>query len=124
MKNYIEETRKTRRKFTKEDIAKLTSDDMDLIHAGLGLPGEVGEMIDALKKYLMYGQELDRKNVAEEAGDICWFLAIILDEIGVDFEAIMKANIAKLQARYKSGKFSKKEALNRDTAAEMDQIKV
>lgn len=40
-----------------------------LTHAGMGLVTEAAEFIDVLKKYSMYGKEIDIHNLAEELGD-------------------------------------------------------
>ena len=37
-----------------------------LLHAGIGLSTEAGEFLDALKKHIFYGKELDRVNLKEE----------------------------------------------------------
>ena len=53
-----------------------------LLHAGIGLATESGEFLDALKKAIFYGKELDRVNLQEEIGDLLWYCAIALDELG------------------------------------------
>ena len=90
-----------------------------LMHGAIGLTTEAGEFIDALKKHVYYGKELDRVNLAEEMGDLFWYLAIIADELKVDFESVMKTNIDKLRARY-GEKFSEEKAENRDLQAERE----
>ena len=90
-----------------------------LLHAGIGLSTESGEFLDALKKHIYYGKELDRVNLAEEMGDIFWYLAIACDELGVEFESLMEKNIAKLKARY-GDKFSEKSAEQRDLKTERE----
>ncbi len=88
-----------------------------LLHAGIGLSTEAGEFLDALKKHIFYGKELDRVNLKEEMGDLFWYLAIACDELGVEFEPLMETNIAKLKARY-GEKFSEHKAENRDLSTE------
>ncbi len=90
-----------------------------LLHAGIGLATESGEFLDALKKHIFYGKDLDRVNLAEEIGDIFWYTAIIADELGFDFESVMKNNIEKLRARY-GDKFSQDKAENRNLNKERD----
>lgn len=81
--------------------AKL-SDDMNynLIHAALGLGGEAGEFVDAVKKAAIYKKELDRENLLEEMGDILWYLALASHTLGVDLGQIAKDNVEKLSKRY------------------------
>ena len=88
-----------------------------LLHAGIGLSTEAGEFLDALKKHIFYGKELDRVNLKEEMGDLFWYLAIACDELGVEFEPLMETNIAKLKARY-GEKFTEHKAENRDLDTE------
>ncbi|MCO4793377.1 MAG: nucleoside triphosphate pyrophosphohydrolase family protein [Bacteriovoracaceae bacterium] len=90
-----------------------------LLHAGIGLSTEAGEFLDALKKHIFYGKELDRVNLAEEMGDMFWYLAIACDELGVEFESLMDRNIEKLKARY-GEKFSEQNAETRNLTKERE----
>lgn len=100
---------------TYEDLAKRCSENhahLRLIHAVMGLAGEVGEVTDAVKKSVLYNKELDVVNVKEECGDILWYMALLLDQIGSSFEEVMKMNHDKLETRYPGG-FSEKKAQDR-----------
>ncbi len=88
-----------------------------LLHAGIGLATEAGEFLDALKKHVFYGKDLDTVNLSEEMGDIFWYCALIADELKIDFSQVMDTNIAKLKARY-GDKFSEEKAENRDLKTE------
>ena len=88
-----------------------------LLHGGIGLATEAGEFLDALKKHLFYGKELDRVNLSEELGDLFWYCAIIADELNVPIAEIMDTNIKKLKARY-GEKFTEKAADQRDLKSE------
>jgi NTP pyrophosphatase (non-canonical NTP hydrolase) len=90
-----------------------------LLHAGIGLSTEAGEFLDALKKHIFYGKELDRVNLKEEIGDLFWYIAIACDELDVDFEPLMETNIKKLKARY-GEKFSQAKAQKRDLSIERE----
>jgi len=90
-----------------------------LLHAGFGLSTEAGEFLDALKKHIFYGKELDRVNLREELGDLFWYMAIACDELDVPFEALMQRNIEKLKARY-GEKFSEEKAEKRDLETERE----
>ena len=72
----------------------------DLLHAVLGLSGEAGELIDAVKKNLIYGKLLDIENYKEELGDILWYMALAIDSLGSSFEEVMQMNLEKLKKRY------------------------
>lgn len=91
---------------------ELSSSQLRLSHAALGLSGETGEVTDIIKKYLMYGKEFDNKELAEELSDVLWYMSVILHEIGYTYNDIMELNINKLKKRYPNG-FNKKDAIKR-----------
>jgi NTP pyrophosphatase (non-canonical NTP hydrolase) len=72
---------------------------------GLGLPGEVGEVVDLIKKFLYHrnGKPLDTEKLKDELGDMLWYYFVLLDTIGITFEDVMMANVAKLEARHGNG---------------------
>ncbi len=78
----------------------------------MGLNGEAGECIDIVKKYLYQGHGLDRDHLAEELGDVAWYLAVTASAIGYSLEDILKKNIEKLEARYPDG-FDAERSVNR-----------
>lgn len=90
-----------------------------LLHSAMGLCTEAGEFMDALKKSIYYGKEIDLVNLFEEIGDLLWYVGIGLDEIGLPMEECFERNIAKLKKRY-GNKFGEKLAAseNRDLDAE------
>jgi NTP pyrophosphatase (non-canonical NTP hydrolase) len=97
------------------DIARkiLHRQDADLLHAQLGISTEAGEFADAIKKYLIYGKEIDKVNLVEELGDLAWYMGLAIQAIGSTWGAVFEANIKKLAARYPN-KFSENDALKRD----------
>ena len=109
---YIEDCKRT-----ESTVFNVMDGDDRLLHAGIGMVTEAGEFIDALKKHIFYGKELDRVNLAEEIGDMFWYIAIACDELKVSFEEVQATNIAKLKARYPD-KFSLESAENRDLVKE------
>lgn len=117
MKDYQKLALKTDHKSYNHVAARFTPSMSRLIHAALGLSTESNEFADALKKHLIYGKELDKTNLIEELGDICWFLALACDELGTDFDKIMEINLNKLKARY-GDKYSDEKAINRDLEKE------
>ena len=82
-------------------------------NALLGLPGEVGELCDHYKKHMHQGHDIDYDHMAEEAGDVLWYLAEIADALGVTLEDIARRNIDKLRDRYPDG-FDPERSINRD----------
>ena len=88
-----------------------------LLHGSLGVASEGGEIADQMKKHLFYGKPLDITNLAEEIGDVFWYLALLSNELGINFDKIMQLNIAKLQKRY-GDKFSEQRAVERNLEIE------
>jgi len=95
------------------DGLMLDSIQAQTMHSCLGLTTEIAELVDAFKKHIIYGQELDWVNINEELGDAMWYMAILCRISGKSFEDLMQINIDKLKARYPDG-FTEYHALNRD----------
>jgi NTP pyrophosphatase (non-canonical NTP hydrolase) len=97
-----------------DDIkASLSGSNCDLIHMLLLLSGEVGELIDAYKKHLIYRKDLNREHVVEELGDIEFALARIRQIMGLNRKYVILRNMDKLRKRYTEGVYSDKEAKER-----------
>lgn len=80
--------------------APMETVDDDLLHAALGLCGEVGEFADAIKKHLFYGAPLDRSNAKEELGDTLWYIVLAAAALGTTIGELAQQNIDKLAKRY------------------------
>lgn len=83
-----------------------------LINGVMGLCGEAGEAIDIVKKWLAQGHALDKEKLAEELGDIAWYLAETAYALDIPLEKILQGNIDKLKKRYPNG-FSTERSINR-----------
>jgi NTP pyrophosphatase (non-canonical NTP hydrolase) len=70
------------------------------LHGVIGIITEAGELLDAIKKGIFYGQVIDKENIKEELGDIMWYIAILLREFDWDMKDILSDNIDKLKKRY------------------------
>lgn len=93
-----------------------------IFHAVLGLVTEASELMEMLKGHIYEDKPLDVLNLIEEAGDQCWYLALIAKSVGFDtFDEFMLSNRAKLTARY-GDSWSQDAALTRNTANEMDVL--
>jgi NTP pyrophosphatase (non-canonical NTP hydrolase) len=80
-----------------------TEKDIRLLHHTLGVAGEAGELVDAVKKHFFYGQELDRENIIEEISDCFWYQSQLLSLLGVSIEECFQINFDKLSKRYAKG---------------------
>ena len=97
--------------YQKEALRTVTEKDK-LINGVMGLCGEAGECIDIVKKATFQGHELDKNHLAEELGDVAWYLAVAADAIGYDLLTILQMNVAKLNERYPEG-FDSERSVNR-----------
>lgn len=74
-----------------------------MVHASMGIAGEAGEVVDAVKKTWIYGKPLDTENILEECGDLLFYIQALLTENGFTLEDAMRHNFAKLAKRYPQG---------------------
>lgn len=86
--------------------------EQDLINGCLGLSGETGEVCDIVKKCMFQGHELERERIADELGDVLWYIALTAKGIGYSLNSIMEYNINKLKKRYPDG-FEEERSINR-----------
>lgn len=79
---------------------EMGSDASNLMHAGIGISGEAGELLDALKKHWVYNKPLDLANVEEELGDLFFYMTALMCQLGLTQQQILDRNVAKLEKRY------------------------
>jgi NTP pyrophosphatase (non-canonical NTP hydrolase) len=93
--------------------------DAHLTHMAMGVAGEAGELLDAVKKSVIYRKPLDRENVLEECGDILFFVQGILNHYSnteddpVTIQEVIRMNRLKLSRRYYKGTYSNEQAQER-----------
>ena len=78
----------------------------------MGLAGEIGEVIDIMKKHIYQGKELDITDVIEEVGDVLWYIANFCNVNNITMDECMESNIKKLRKRFPNG-FTIKDANQR-----------
>lgn len=68
----------------------------------LGLAGEVGTLLSEYKKFLRDGSAHQRfdEQVAEDLGDLLWYVANVASKFRLDLEDIAKANLEKTRGRW------------------------
>lgn len=88
-----------------------------LLHAAIGICTEGGELLDQIKKTMIYGREFDKVNFVEELGDLLWYLTLAANTVGITLAEIMMVNTAKLKKRYPHQWDAEKEQ-NRDLDGE------
>ena len=96
-----------------EDIIKsLTPEKAHLLHMAVGASGETGELLDAIKKHVIYNQALNVENVVEEIGDALFYLQGICNTLNMSMALCKIHNIVKLEKRYEET-YSDEAAKNR-----------
>lgn len=70
----------------------------------LGLTGEAGEIANKAKKLIRDGDTPDKRaEMTKELGDVCWYLAVLAEELGMNLGKIMEDNVEKLADRKARG---------------------
>lgn len=74
-----------------------------LAYVALGLAGEAGEIANKVKKLYRDGDgcanELRRDQLADELGDVLWYVAEFAAQLGMPLAEIADRNLRKLQDR-------------------------
>lgn len=103
-------------------VSSLTPEKANTWHLATGVSGEAGELLDAIKKHVIYNKPLDRENVVEELGDLMFYMEGLMQALDISGEECIHANIKKLmsgdKARYKLGVYSDKQAQERSDKVE------
>lgn len=99
-------------------LKEMTPEQMHLLHMAIGVSGEAGELIDAIKKVSIYQKNVDIANVIEELGDLEFYMEGIRSALGVTRERTLRANIEKLGKRYHDKKYSNQQAQERADKSE------
>lgn len=91
-------------------IASMTPSSVHALHMAVGISGEAGELLDAVKKHVIYNKPIDRDNVVEELGDLEFYMEGLRQGLGISREETLNANVVKLttgpKARYKGGVYT------------------
>lgn len=92
---------------------EITPEQANLLHMGVGVSTEANELLDAIKKHVIYQKPLDVENVKEELGDLLFYMSNLMQSVGLSFEEILQHNIDKLSVRYSKGSYSNAQAQER-----------
>jgi len=76
----------------------------ELMYIALGLGGEAGELGNYVKKLYRDGDNAElREKIGKELGDVMWYAARMASALGVNLEATISENRAKLESRKERG---------------------
>lgn len=71
------------------------------MNAAAGLAAEAGEVLDIHKKLFYHTEGVDYTDkLIHEFGDVCYYLAKLLEIHGLSLEEVLAANKEKLQSRH------------------------
>lgn len=101
---------RTLRKDPRQILNEITAARMNLLHAAVGISGEAGELLDAVKKACIYNKSIDTGNIIEELGDLEFYMEQLRQELGITRTECLAANMTKLAVRYEGMKFSNEAA--------------
>lgn len=87
--------------------------DRRLIISALGMAGEAGEFANIVKKMTAHGHHITPEELADELGDVLWYIAEAATSCGLSLGDLAQQNVAKLRARYPEG-FSEERSRNRE----------
>ena len=94
-------------------LASLTPEKCHKLHMAMGASGEGGELLDAVKKEVIYGKTADRDNVVEEIADLRFYLAGLMNAYDITERELEDQERRKLGKRYASGGYSDQQAQDR-----------
>ena len=78
-----------------------------IIYPALGLLSEAGEVAGKVKKVLRdkngHFDPTEREKIADEVGDVLWYIAALCTDLGIGMEIIAQRNLDKLNSRMARG---------------------
>jgi len=77
-----------------------------IYYTAIGLAGEVGELLNKIKKIARDNAPVDTEALKDEMGDVLWYLSQIATELGISISDVAEANLNKLKGRKQRGVIS------------------
>jgi NTP pyrophosphatase (non-canonical NTP hydrolase) len=94
-------------------LKEMNQETAHLLHMAVGISGEAGELLDAVKKAAVYCKDLDLEHVKEELGDLEFYMQGLRTTLGITRNEVLQKNQNKLYQRYFGKKFSNEHAQER-----------
>lgn len=73
---------------------------MGEVGVSLAMCGEAGELANLVKKKHYHDKPIETERLADELGDVLWYVAAMAQTIGWSLEAVAEYNIRKLKERH------------------------
>lgn len=78
----------------------------------IGAFGELSETSELIKKWAFHNHPLDTEKIANELGDVMWYIVNLATEFDLDMDLVLEGNINKLFKRYPNG-FNTEDSIKR-----------
>ena len=75
-------------------------------YPALGLAGEVGELLNKIKKIARDDAPINKDDLKGELGDVLWYVSQLSNELGIDLNDVASYNLEKLKSRKNRGVIS------------------
>lgn len=72
----------------------------EILHWTIGLTEEAGEVASLIKHRYFHKEEISNHKIAEELGDVLWYVAAMCTVLQIPLEDVAMLNVAKLQERF------------------------
>jgi NTP pyrophosphatase (non-canonical NTP hydrolase) len=95
--------------------AEYTDAEIMLVWNALGLAGEAGECANIVKKAVFHRHALDIEKLADELGDVLWYVAALCTKLDIGMDVVMDMNLTKLRKRFPEGYSSEASKARVDT---------
>ena len=77
---------------------------LDLLNTCVGMAGEVGEMLEIIKKNIYHDKPYKGEDMLSEASDVLWYYTNFLRLLDISLSDTIRANQTKLNMRYPNGR--------------------
>lgn len=94
-------------------VQEHTSHKDAMSHWAVGLTEEAGEVNGVIKHKYYNFENIPVAKIAEELGDVLWYIAAMCTELGINMDAVAKLNLAKNRHKYPDGQFDPQRSANR-----------
>lgn len=84
-------------------LSTLSPEVVGLLHAQIGITTEAGEFASEVKRAFVYAKEITpemRAHMAEELGDLMWYVACAADVLQIPLVTMARQNVEKLAKRF------------------------
>jgi NTP pyrophosphatase (non-canonical NTP hydrolase) len=93
---------------------KMSDEELNMVHASIGLIGEAGEYVEEIKKMVFHNKPLSRDRIKSELGDVLWYFCVNIRLWNLSISDIIIYNKQKLNSRYPNGRSENYQIRNKE----------